>query len=60
MTATATACSGLLVSAGKLDAADTDGASVSAGNSSFLLPRNFTGMANLSAGDAVETSAHVC
>jgi len=59
MAATATACSGLLVSASKLDASDTDGAPIAAGNSSFTMPGNFSKMANISDGDTVETSAQV-
>lgn len=43
-------CQGLLVSASKLDAAAADGSEVKAGNSSFTLPANFSGMANLSVG----------
>jgi hypothetical protein len=59
MAATVTSCRGVLVSASKLDSSDVDGASVSAGNSSFLLPGSFSAMANVSVGDTVEASARV-
>ena len=59
MAAATTACAGMLVSASKIDAADTDGAPIAAGNSSFLMPGNFSAMVNLSEGDSVETSASV-
>jgi hypothetical protein len=59
MAATATVCDGMLVSASKLDASDMDGAPIAAGNSSFVMPGNFSKMANLSYGDTVETSAQV-
>jgi hypothetical protein len=59
MGASETSCSGLLVSAQKLSAEDTDGAPIAAGNSSFTMPANFSKMTNISAGDTVETSAQV-
>jgi hypothetical protein len=59
MGATATSCGGLLLSAQKLSAEDTDGAPIAAGNSSFVMPANFSKMANISIGDTVETSAQV-
>ena len=59
MGSTETSCSGMLVSAQKLSAEDTDGVPIVAGNSSFTMPGNFSKMANLSIGDTVETSAQV-
>ena len=59
MPPTDTACTGLLVSAGKLDSTETDGAAVAAGNSTFTLPTNFSGAANISEGDSVGTAAQV-
>ena len=59
MAPTDTACPGLLVSASKLDMAETDGAAIAAGNSSFSLPANFSGAVNISEGDVVGTSAQV-
>jgi hypothetical protein len=53
MGATETSCSGLLVSAQKLGSEDTDGSSVSAGNSTFTFPANFSKMTNLTTGATV-------
>ena len=59
MSPTEIRCSGILVSAQKFSAKDTDGVSILAGNSSFTMPGNFSRMANLSIGDIIETSAQV-
>jgi hypothetical protein len=59
MAPSVTECSGLLVAASKLDSADTDGAAVAAGNSTFTMPGNFSKMANISEGDTVEAAAQV-
>jgi hypothetical protein len=59
MSSTETRCNGVLVSAQKFSAKDTDGVSILAGNSSFTMPGNFSRMANLSIGDIIETSAQV-
>jgi hypothetical protein len=59
MGATVTSCKGLLISAEKIEASDTDGSLITAGNSSFTFPANFSKMTNMSAGDTIETSSQV-
>ena len=59
MPAIKTSCPGLLISAQKLSSSDTNGASISAGATTFRLPISFAAVASVAAGDTIQTSSQV-